>query len=35
MRVEDVVEAVVYALSSSSRVRLDKIVLREKADIPT
>ena len=35
MRVEDVVEAVVYALSSSSRVRLDKIVLREKANIPT
>ena len=35
MRVEDVVEAVVYALGSSPRVRLDKIVLREKANIPT
>jgi len=35
MRVDDVVEAVVYALSSSPRVRLDKIVLREKANIPT
>lgn len=35
MRVEDVVEAIVYAVGSSPRIRLDKIVLREKADIPT
>lgn len=35
MRVEDVVEAIVWALASPPNVRLDRIVLRELAEIPT
>ena len=35
MAVDDVVEAALYALSTSSRVRLDRIVLREIAEMPT
>jgi hypothetical protein len=32
---EDVVDAVVWALSTPTRARIDRIVLRELADIPT
>lgn len=35
MEVADVVEAAVYALSTPPHVRLDRIVLRETAEIPT
>jgi NAD(P)-dependent dehydrogenase (short-subunit alcohol dehydrogenase family) len=35
LEVDDVVEAAVYALSTPSRVRLDRIVLRELAEMPT
>jgi NADP-dependent 3-hydroxy acid dehydrogenase YdfG len=35
MQVGDVVDAAVYALSTPSHVRLDRIVLRETAEIPT
>jgi NADP-dependent 3-hydroxy acid dehydrogenase YdfG len=35
MAIDDVVEAAVYALSTSPRVRLDRIVLREIAEMPT
>jgi hypothetical protein len=35
MRVDDVVDAAVYALSTPEHVRLDKIVLREIAEMPT
>lgn len=35
MTVDEVVDSVVYALGTPAHLRLDKIVLREKADIPT
>jgi short-subunit dehydrogenase len=35
MTVDDVVEAAVFALSTSPKVRLDRIVLREIAEMPT
>ncbi|MFP6662890.1 MAG: SDR family NAD(P)-dependent oxidoreductase [Deltaproteobacteria bacterium] len=35
MSVADVVDGIVYALTTPSHLRLDRIVLREKADIPT
>ena len=34
MTVEEVVDSIVYALGTPDHLRLDKIVLREKADIP-
>jgi len=35
MQVDDVVEATLYALSTPEHVRLDRIVLREVAEVPT